>query len=58
MDNKHEDKKYENFINDVQKGIYSEVMDRCEIARVSAISEAIDLQQRMEEDNVILYGLS
>ena len=48
MDNKQESLKYENFIEDVRKGIYSEVQ----------ISEAFDLQQRIEEDNVILYGLS
>ncbi len=58
MDNKQEGQKYENFIVDVQKGIYSEAIERCGIARTSAISEAVDLQQRIEEDNVILYGLS
>lgn len=58
MDNKQEALKYEDFIKDVQKGIYSDVIGRCEIARVSTISEAVDLQQRIEEDNVILYGLS
>ena len=58
MDNKQESLKYENFIEDVRKGIYSEVIERLATARISQISEAVDLQLRIEEDNVILYGLS
>lgn len=58
MDNKQDDQKYVNFIENVQKGIYSEVIEKSEITRIAAISEAVDLQQRIEEDNVILYGLS
>lgn len=58
MDNKQDGLKYEDFIKDVQKGVYSDVVERCDIARISMISEAVDLQQRIEEDNVILYGLS
>lgn len=58
MDNKQDELKYEAFIKDVQKGVYSDVVERCDIARISMISEVVDLQQRTEEDNVILYGLS
>lgn len=58
MDTKQETLKYETFIEDVRKGIYSEVVEMYETARISQLSEAVDLQQRIEEDNVILYGLS
>lgn len=56
--NTNQDKIYESFIDDVRKGIYSDNTERLEVSRISAISEAVDLQQRIEENNVILYGLS
>ena len=56
--NTNQDKIYESFIDDVRKVIYSDNTERLEVSRISAISEAVDLQQRIEENNVILYGLS
>ena len=58
MGTKQDSLKYENFIEDVRKGVYSEAVEMFETARITQISEAVDLQQRIEEDNVILYGLS
>lgn len=58
MNTNHDKLIYESFIEDVRKGIYSDNTERLEISRISAMSEAVDLQQRIEEDNVILYGLS